>query len=116
MTEDGGRKTEMTIEREVEIIHARQDEQGRLINQQGERLNIQSSRIDGLMLVVLGDDEKQIKGLLHRTGELERLIKEISEWRRDLKVATKIGLTLLGITGIGTWLPVIRAILEAVGG
>lgn len=116
MDRDDGQKNEMAIEREVEIIHARQDEQGRLINQQGERLNIQSSRIDGLMLVVLGDDEKQIKGLLHRTGELEKLLKEISEWRRDLKIATKIGLTLLGITGIGTWLPIIRTVLEAIGG
>lgn len=107
---------DMTIEREVEVIHARLDEHGRLINQHGDRLNIHATRMDGLMLVVFGDDEKEIRGLLQRTGENEKMLNEISQWRRDIRVATKIGLSLLGIIGVGTWLPVVKAILDTLGG
>jgi hypothetical protein len=102
--------------REVEIIHARLDEQGRLITQHGDRLNIHATRMDGLMLVVFGDDEKEIKGLLHRTGELEKLTAEIQLWRRDIMIYARAGIAILSFTSIGTWLPYILDFLEMIGG
>lgn len=94
----------------------RLDEHGRLINQQGERLNIHAARMDGLMLVVYGDDEKEIKGLLQRTGKLENTITEIQLWRRDIMIYARAVLAILAFTSIGTWLPYIRDFLNLVGG
>ncbi|MCC6457257.1 MAG: hypothetical protein IT328_20050 [Caldilineaceae bacterium] len=106
----------MTVEREVEIIRARVDEHGRLITQQGERLNIQSTRMDGITLVVYGDDEKEIRGLLQRTGKLEGTIAEIQLWRRDIMIYARAVLAILAFTSIGTWLPYIRDFLHLLGG
>lgn len=106
----------MSVQPEMQVIHARLDEQGRLISQHGERLNIHATRMDGLMLVVFGDDEKEIKGLLHRTGELEKLTNEIQRWRHDLMIYARIGIGLLGLMVSGIWLPYIQQLTKMFGG
>lgn len=106
----------MPTDRDVEIANARIDEHGRLITQVGDRQNIQALRIDGLTLVIYGDDEKQVKGLLERTSNLERQTSEIQQWRRDIMIYARIGLGTLGITAAGTWWPFIREFLIFLGG
>lgn len=105
----------MTVERDVQITNARVDEHGRLITQQGERQNIQASRIDGLTLVIFGDTEKRVKGLLERTGDLEKVTSEIQQWRREIMIYARIGTAILSVTSLGTWLPYIREFFAFLG-
>lgn len=99
-----------------EIIHTRLNEHGEQIRQQGERLNTHAQRIDGLSLVVMGDKTMQIDGLVDRTRALETLTNEIQQWRHQFMFVARIGLALLGLVGIGTWIPYIRILLDLVGG
>lgn len=105
----------MTVERDNQIINARLDEHGRLITQQGERQNIQAVRIDGLTLVMYGDDEKRVKGLLERTSDLERQTSDILQWRREIMIYLRVGIFILTVTSLGTWLPYIRELLILMG-
>lgn len=91
-------------------------EHGKRLNAHDERLNLHGARIDGLQLVVMGDRDKRIDGLLDRTGKLEDLTEEIQQWRRDMMIYAKAGVSLLAVMGLGTWMPYIQAWLGLIGG
>lgn len=99
-----------------EMLYARVDEHGNLIKQHGERLNAHAQRIDGLSLVVMGDKNMQIEGLVDRTKALEQLTQEIQQWRRDTMLVSRIAIALLSIVGVGTWIPIVRSLLQLLGG
>lgn len=92
----------------------RLDEHGNTLDRHGIRLNQHEARIDGLSLVILGDQEKRYIGILDRIGALEEIVTEIKQWRRDLRVAISVGLGLLGFVGAGVWWPILRSILGGI--
>ncbi len=94
----------------------RLDEHGNRLDRHDERLNIDATRIDGLQLVVMGDKDKRIDGLLDRTGKLEELTAEIQQWRRDIMIYARAGVAILAATSLGTWLPYIQQFLKLLGG
>lgn len=99
----------------MDELSTRVDEHGKQIIQVGDRLNVQAVRIDGLYRVVLGDKTEQIPGLAQRTSDLEKVVDELQRWRRDMMLVAKIVIVLLGVNGIGTWIPLIKAALVALG-
>lgn len=106
----------MTLDKESQVTNVRLDEHGRLITQQGDRQNMQAARIDGLTLVVLGDEKAHAKGLLQRTKDLEAVTSEIQQWRHDIMIYARAGIAILTVTSLGTWLPYIREFLKLIGG
>ena len=59
---------------DIDIVRARVDKHGRILDEHGKA-------IDGLALVVLGDSQKHVRGLLQRTDDLEKLTQEVRDWR-----------------------------------
>lgn len=101
---------------ELDVIRGRIDEHGRILDEHGEA-------IEGLTLVVLGDDKRQIKGLLQRTTDLEKLTKEVKDWRRDMETAWRVGIiyarvmvALLGVLGLAAWKDALAGLLKIIAG
>lgn len=99
----------------VDELSSRVDEHGQRLNQLGERANVQSLRVDSLYRVVMGDTAEKVPGLAQRTSDLEGLVREIQQWRRDTLLISRVVIALLGVTSIGTWYPIVKAIVLAFG-
>jgi hypothetical protein len=98
-----------TTDQAIEVIRARIDEHGRILTDHGEQ-------IKGLLLVVQGDDEKHVKGLLERSADHDEQIRQIQQWRREMAIYARIVVGLLGATGVGVWRDVLQGILKSLGG
>lgn len=101
---------------DIDIIRARVDKHGRILDEHGRA-------IDGLALVVLGDSQKHVRGLLQRTDDLEKLTQEVRDWRRDMATAYRMGMVyariavaLLTATGLAAWREPLGALLKALTG
>lgn len=105
----------MTNEFEA-AIRAKIDEHGRQLTEHGES-------IEGLALVVMGNTEMQVRGLLQRTHDLEELTKEVKAWRTSMGVYWNVALfyariivSLLGLLGLAAYRPALEAIVEILAG
>lgn len=103
-------------ESEMSDADARLSEHADRLRQVDERLNIHARRFDDLGIVVMGSKELKVRGLIERTEDVERLLTDILQWRRDMTIYARAGLAILGITGLGTWLPYIQQFLHLIGG
>lgn len=101
---------------DVERIRATIDEHGRCINQYGDQ-------IAGLTLVIVGDSNKHVRGLLERTEALENLAQELASWKRDINTSMRVGIMYLrilaitlGVIGLAAWRDGILTIISIFGG
>jgi hypothetical protein len=85
------------------------------LRQVEERQNIHARRFDDFGLVIMGSNDLKVKGLMQRADETERVLADIVQWRRDMTIYARAGLAILGITGLGTWLPYIREFVRMIG-
>lgn len=106
----------MAAEQDNGVILARLDEYNRIVTLHGERINMTEARVNGLTLVVMGDSEKKIPGLLQRTVENEETIERLELWRHDMLLFTKVIAALLSVLALGQWLPFIQTLLKVMGG
>lgn len=99
-----------------EATDARLSEHADRLRQVEERQNIHARRFDDLGLVVMGSKELSVKGLVERADDTERILLDMVQWRRDIMIYARAGLAILGLTGLGTWLPYIQDFLRIAGG
>lgn len=111
--------------------------QEQLLDEHGKRLNVHAERLnshDKLLgehqkilgeygLSLFGDSKLNIKGLVASMKEVNDSLKEMLAWREEMiiyyraaRMAVRIGLILLGVTGLGVWWPQIQALLRLFGG
>lgn len=102
---------EMSDQTEVRL-----NEHGDRLKTHDERLNLHASRFDEFALVLKGNKELDVLGLLDRTAAIELAMREMQQWRRDIMIWAKAGVAILAITGLGTWLPYIEQFLKFIGG
>lgn len=106
------------------------DEHGKRLGVHAERLNLHDKRLDehGRLLneygmSLYGDAKLNVKGLVATTDEINVSLNEVRKWRDDVVKTTAtvvatiriIAILLLVIAG-GVWSPVLKAILQAIGG
>lgn len=86
------------------------------LRQVEERQNIHARRFDDLTLIVVGDEKIKVKGLIERTQNMEALLADLVQWRRDLMIWGRVALGLLAVGALGEWLPYMQVILRLIGG
>ena len=94
----------------------RLNEHGDRLKSHDDRLNLHGKRFDEITLILKGDKELDVPGLLGRTAAIELSLRELLQWRRDIMIYAKAGVAILAITGLGTWLPYIEQFLRFLGG
>lgn len=92
------------------------NEHGDRLKNHSERLNLHDRRFDEFTLVLKGNKELDVLGLLDRTAAIELSMREMQQWRRDIMIWAKAAVAILAITGLGTWLPYIEQFLKFIGG
>lgn len=99
-----------------DMTEVRLNEHGDRLKHHDERLNMHGKRFDEFTLILKGDKELDVPGLIGRTAAIELSLRELLQWRRDIMIYAKAGVAILAITGLGTWLPYIEQFLRFLGG
>lgn len=99
-----------------DMTEARLNEHADRLKQHDERLNIHATRFDDVTLILKGNKELEIRGLLERTAAIEASLTELLQWRRDIMIYARAGIAILAFTSIGTWLPYIEQFLKLLQG
>lgn len=99
-----------------EATDVRLSEHADRLRQVEERQNIHARRFDDFGLVIMGSKDLAVKGLVERTETIEKILADMVQWRRDIKLyATVIG-AMVGVGALGEWLPYIQTFLHVIGG
>ena len=99
-----------------DMTEARLAEHADRLRQMEERQNIHARRFDDLTLVVVGDERIKVKGLIERTQDIETLLADLLQWRRDVMIWGRVALGLLAFGALGEWLPYVQVLLKVIGG
>lgn len=92
-----------------------------------ERLNIHSSRLERIDLVLQGDSRLKIPGLIQNMDDLHRTLEDFVEWRKELMIYARMAnlggriiLILLGLIVGGVWWPSVwpqmQVLIKLLGG